>query len=568
MPPSLRPYQREAVDAVFNYWQRGGSNPVVEIPTGGGKSLVMAELARSLAQDHGARVVIAAHRKELIEQNAQAVRELWPDAPIGIMSASVGQKRIQQITVCGVQTAVRRIEAFGRVDVVLVDEVQMVSPAGGTMYRALLDGLRIANPEMRVAGLSATPYRLGQGVVTWGDDRIFDAIVYRAHMRDLVRDGYLAPLVTGKANAQIDTSGVGMSGGDFVLRDLELAANIDEITQTVAQDVATSGRRHCLVFGVSIAHAMALRDALLFAGVQCEVVSGETDKARRADIIARFQRGELRAIASCDILTVGFNSRNVDLIAVVRSTCSPGLWVQICGRGSRTLEGKTDCAVYDYGGNTARHGPVDDVVPPKARGPKKGDKAPCKSCPSCFAECPASARVCDHCDYEFPAPEKKANHQASSLAVMSTGEKQAPRMVTIERTAYARNKGKDGKPDTLRVEYYERESDVRAVCSEWVCLDHEEDSWPYRKAAQWWRARCKVPACSVTAALDLTSILPITTEITIEKDGKFWRVLSAKWRARTDADNVQPTTDSAWQDDATQDAPQQEDDSIFAAWDR
>lgn len=416
----LRDYQQEAVDAVLAYWGKGGSNPLVEVPTGGGKSAILGELARVVVEECGGRVVIATHRAELIEQDAAACRRVWPMAPLAVWSASLNKRGIAPITVCGVQTVARKARDLGVVDVLIVDEAHLIPPEGAGQYQTLVRGLRETNPGLRIVGLTATPYRLGQGYLTQGDGALFSSIVYRVDIGRLVAAGHLAPLVTGNVGAQIDTSQLAIRAGEFAARDLELAADISEVTERVADDVAAalaSGRTSALLFGCSVAHAEHLRDALGARDVECAVITGETEQFTRQAIIGRFRRRELAALASCDVLTTGFDAPCVDVLAVVRATASPSLYVQIVGRGMRPADGKADCLVLDYGGNIARHGPVDEV---KIRPKSKGEgKSPTKTCDSCAAEQPAGARVCSECDYEFPPPEKKANTEASALPVLS-----------------------------------------------------------------------------------------------------------------------------------------------------
>lgn len=543
MATSLRNYQTAASDAVFRYWEAGGGNPLVEVPTGAGKSLIAAEIVRRVTASGKHNVAVVTHRKELIEQDARAIDSLIPNAPMGIWSASVGQRSVDRITVCGVQTAVRNTDRLGKISVAVVDEAHLCSPSANTMYGRFFDGLRKNNPDLRVVGLTATPCRVGQGVLTWGEDKIFDSIVYRVAMRDLVRDGYLSPIVTGKATTQINVDGIGIQAGEYILRDLELAANVDSITQTVASDIAASGRQHVLVFGVSIKHAMALRDALLFAGVDTRVVSGEMPKHERAQILDDFKAGRIRCLASCDVLTTGFDAPSIDCVAIVRATMSPGLFVQMAGRGSRLSPGKQDALLYDYGGNLARHGPIDDINPPKNKVKRGPGDAPFKSCPQCFAECHTMSRVCEHCGFEFPLPERKANKKASELPAMSLDEKAPPKTWEVKRTEYSRHKGKDGKPDTFKVSYFSTENadddgeDMIPqwkrwpIASEWLCFDHEDGSWPYKKASSWWSSRSqgRVPR-SVGDALDCVVDLPETYEITTEAEGKYTRVISAKWK--------------------------------------
>lgn len=539
MTPTLRPYQSAAVDAVMAYWRRGGGHPLVEVPTGGGKSLILASLAQQIARS-GARVLVVTHRKELIEQDARAVRSLWPAAPVGIYSASIGQRRIDTITIAGVQSVYRRAKQIGHIDVVIVDEAHLVPPDGETQYGRLLSGLADINPELRRCGLTATPYRLSQGLLTEGADRLFDSIAYRVGVRELIAQGYLSPLVTAQASTTIDTSGVHTTAGDFNAGELELVSDVDSINDTVADDVAreiASGRTSALLFGVSVAHATRLAVALRWRGISCEVVTGETDKATRARVLDDFKARRLTAIASCDVLTTGFDAPVVDVLAIVRPTKSCGLYVQIAGRGMRLADGKQDCRVLDYGGNIARHGPIDDVkIKGKASG--KGD-APTKICPSCCAECAARALVCVECDHEFPAPEiapRKAADKASSAAIIGDGKKAPPKEHAVGDTRVRAHMSQKSGTTLLAVEYYPMGSASSTyigrdwpVATEWVCLEH--DGFARAKAVDWWRKRTggfEAPD-TVAEAIERAGELRPVVAVRTEKDGRYDRVIAVQY---------------------------------------
>lgn len=493
----LRGYQREAVDAVIAYWEKGGLHPLVEIPTGGGKTAVLGELARFVVQDCGGRVVIATHRAELIDQDAAAVRRMWPEAPMAIWSASLKKRGVSAITVCGVQTVARKSEQLGNVDVLIVDEAHLIPPDGEGQYQTLVKGLRSINPALRIVGLTATPHRLGQGYLTQGPTALFTSIVYRCDVARLIADGFLSPLVTGTASTQIDVSQVATRMGEFAARDLELAADIAEVTERVADDVheaLQAGRTSALLFGCSVAHANHLADAVRDRGHSCEVITGDTEQMVRQSIIGRFRRRELAALASCDVLTTGFDAPVVDVLAIVRATQSTSLYQQIVGRGMRIAEGKTDCVILDYGGNVARHGPVDAVRVKEATKGKGDGDAPVKICPVCQALQPTSARACSECDSEFPPPEKKANAVASNLPILSgpaTKPTATIHEVTSVRFAVHRKKGNADAPSTMRVEYYNEASFLEMapvavkVASEWVCIEH--DGFAYNKAVAWWK---------------------------------------------------------------------------------
>jgi DNA repair protein RadD len=326
--------------------------------------------------------------------------------------------------------------------------------------------------------------------------------------------------------------------GEYASNDLELATDVDKINDAVAADVKRQldgGRTSALVFGTSVAHAKRLRNALQMAGVSTETITGETPRYERDTLIARFKARGLACITSCDVLTTGFDAPVVDVLALVRATMSPSLYVQMVGRGMRIADGKKDCLLLDYTGNIARHGPIDDVkVKPKSKG---GGDAPVKICPQCMALCAASARVCDHCGFEFPAPTRKANDRASTLPALSIDmppkpPKAPPQTREVGRVEWARHQkfGDDSARPTLRLDYFAPgELSVRRLVAEWVCIEHDEGGYAWRKAVQWWEANVgtEFPA-SVDAAIEIldAGYMKPVCAITTQKDGKWDVVLS------------------------------------------
>lgn len=486
--PSLRYYQQDAVNSVFDYWQRGGpGSPIVELPTGSGKSIVLAELTRRLVQEFDARVLIATHRKELIDQDARAVWSLWPQAPVGIYSAGLSRKELNQITVGGVQSLVvaARKPDFPAFDVVLVDEAHLVAPDENTQYGTLLGELRKRNADLRLVGLTATPYRMGQGMLTSGAGAMFDTVTYQADVQKLVDEGYLAPLVAPAGGVmQIDTSGIAVRGGEFVARDLEAAADLDAVNTSVAADVARAlreGRTSALVFATSIAHATHLQQALVAAGVQASVVTGASLPIERAGLLAQFKGRQLQCICSCDVLTTGFDAPVTDVLALVRPTKSPGLYMQMVGRGMRLAQGKENCLLLDYGANVERHGPITRVRAPKEPAARGKGEAPVKLCPACFAEAPVGVMRCLHCDYEWPAPEVKVDKKASTLDPMGRGVEPPQRHDVRDVRCRVHLSHKSGK-NSMCVDFLNE--DGFPLVSEYVCLEHE--GFARTKAERWW----------------------------------------------------------------------------------
>lgn len=536
----LRDYQQAAVDAVFAYWERAPStperpaNPLIVMPTGAGKSPTLGDLVRRLAQDYGARVLVVTHRAELIKQDAKAIRSIYPDVDLGIYSAGLGRREIRQVTVAGIQSIYRRVGDLGRIDVIVSDECHLIPDDGDGQYQTLIKGAQDINPDVRVVGLTATDHRLGQGYLTEGENAIFTAVVYSCDMRKLIEDGYLSPIVTGYATASISLDDVAIRAGEFAARDLEMASDIDKINDAVADDVAKAldaGRTSALVFGTSIAHAKRLRNALQIRGVSCETITGDTSPEDRVRVIDLFKARSLKAITSCDVLTTGFDAPVTDVVALVRPTMSPSLYVQMVGRGSRIAEGKSDCLLLDYGGNIARHGPIDDVKV-KPRGRKGEGDAPVKLCPKCKAMAATAARQCMHCGYEWPPPERKANNKASNLPALSWQAPKPPPPPPVRREVGRvewrkhYKMGDDSAPPSLRIDYYAPEDDgpmsvPRKLASEWVCLEH--DGYAYQKAVTWWanHVGCREPA-TVDEAIELLDLgyMPKVTAIDVGKDPK------------------------------------------------
>ena len=496
----LYDYQADTVRLVYASLEMG-QDPVAEVPTGGGKSLINATLCKDIV-GWGGRVLCATHVRELIRQNRDELKELWPEARAGIYSAGLGRKETAQpIIFAGVQSVVPRsnasnVPALGRFDAIIVDEAHLVSPKDGTRYRTMIEHVRIGNPSARLIGLSATPMRLGQGYLHAGDDAMFTALVKSplADMPRLMREGYLSPLRTKGGGFVADLSGVRTRGGEFLDEDLQDAFASDRVIEQAVNDSLDSGRGHWLVFCTGVDNATKVRDRMRERGVTAEMVLGTTSKEERDELTERFKAGEIRCMVSVGVLTTGFNARCVDLIVLLRATKSVSLYVQMAGRGTRTHPGKTDCLVLDYGGNVERHGPVDKPVVRPSGSSDGGGEAPAKKCPECNEIIHASIMQCPVCGYEFPPGGCLLEPVASNGRIMSTdvgGQANDPAPVVewieVDEIDYRVWPGKGGKPETVRVQYI---CGLNKVC-EWICPGHT--GFARKKAEQWWRARCKEP---------------------------------------------------------------------------
>ncbi|SDN67300.1 DNA repair protein RadD [Methylobacterium phyllostachyos] len=424
----LRDYQRASLDALAAAWGRGGADAaapghLIVLPTGAGKSLVIAALAReTLDENPLARVVIVTHSRELVAQNFSELTRVWPEAPAGIFSAGLGRREAgAQVLVCGIQSVAGRLDAVGPRDLVIVDEAHLIPRAAETRYGRFLAGLRARTPGLRVVGFTATPYRLDSGRLDEGPNRLFSGIAYEAETFTLIRQGFLAPLVSKATLTQLDVSGVGRRAGDYIPGELEAAVNHDAITRAAVAELAAygRGRRAWLAFCAGLAHAEAVRDAVRAEGYACETVSGETPRRERDRIVAAFRAGRIRCLTSVGVLGTGFNVPEVDLVALLRPTRSTGLYVQQVGRALRCAPGKRDALILDYAGLVRMHGPVDAVTARSAGeiqsqllGGAGGLRA--KPCPGCGALIPLNASTCEPC---WTEPETDTEGEAPHAAV-------------------------------------------------------------------------------------------------------------------------------------------------------
>jgi DNA repair protein RadD len=515
---TLRPYQQAAITSIYGYFQSHKGNPLVVIPTAGGKSLVMAAFIEGVLKAWpDQRILIVTHVRELIAQNHAEMIGLWPEAPAGIYSAGLGKREAQaRILFAGIQSIHRRAHEVGHTDLVLIDEAHLIPGDTSTMYRRFLDGLARINPALKVIGLTATPFRLDSGMLHEGKNALFTDIAYEAPVRDLIDAGYLSPLVSKQPATRLDVSKVGTRAGDFIQRDLAAAVDKEPITRAAVSEIIEHGRdrKSWLAFCSGVEHARHVAEEFSRQGIICRTIFGDTPKGERDAIIAAFKRGEIRALASMGVLTTGFNAPAVDLIALLRPTKSAGLYVQMVGRGTRLAPGKENCLVLDFAGNVRRHGPI-DLVRPKRPGEAGGGEAPTKVCPECDSIIALSAAECPDCGYVFPPREVKIAPTAATLPVLSPKVQWLP----VHGVSYSRHDKLGGLP-SLKVTY----SCGLKSYSEWVCIEHQ--GYARQKAAEWWRKRapgCPVPL-TVDQAIAQATRLARPSAISVRPSGRYVEV--------------------------------------------
>jgi DNA repair protein RadD len=512
----LRPYQDAAVAAVYQHLAERDDNPCVVIPTGGGKGVIVGRLCADIVQRWNGRILVLTHVKELVDQNATQAGRFLTHLLVGVNSAGLRRRDLDHpVIVAGIQSVYQKASDLGRFDVVLIDEAHLIPPDGEGMYQTFLADARSLNPRLRVVGLTATPFRLKDGAIC-APDNILNTVCYEVGVKELIRDGFLSPLVSKAGKAKADTSHLHVRGGEFVADEVEHLMDADDLVASACAEIAehTRERKACLVFAAGVQHGEHVAKALATAtGAEVACIFGHTPDAERDRIIARFKRGELRYLVNVAVLTTGFDAPQVDCVALLRPTLSPGLYYQMVGRGFRLAPGKQDCLVLDFGGNVLRHGPVDALA---IKEPGTGDgQAPAKECPQCQAVIAAGFARCPQCGYEFPPPEREKHEREASSAGVLSGQVTTTEHA-VRATSFAVHHKRGAPPDaptTLRVEY---EVGLGQVHKEWVCFEHI--GYARGKAEVWWRARSREPVPTSTAEacrLACDGALAPTTRITV-----------------------------------------------------
>lgn len=524
----LRPYQSDSVQAVYEHLRARDDNPCVVIPTGGGKTPVIATICRDAVTHWDGRVVILAHVKELLEQAADKLRHIAPDVPVGIYSAGLKRKDLgYAVTIAGIQSIWKKACDLGKVDLILVDEAHMVPAEDDGMYRQFIADAKVVNPLVRIIGLTATPYRMKSGSIC-GAENILNHVCYEVGVRELIVQGFLSPLKTKAGLQKVSTDDLHIRAGEFVASEVEDLMDKEGLVEGACAEIIdhTKDRRATLIFSSGIRHGQHIVEVLKAKhGVECGFVCGDTPDGVRSAILGRFRSGDLKYLCNVNVLTTGFDAPHIDCVALVRPTMSPGLYYQMVGRGFRLHPGKADCLVLDFGGNVLRHGPVDAI---RISTDDRGDgEAPAKECPNCQALIAAGYQTCPQCGHVFPEPNKQQHEAKATTEGILSGQITRDEHHVSETTYHVHSKRSDPSAAlTMRVEY---RVGFNRYFREWVCFDHT--GYARTKAEAWWRARSVEPVPpSTEEAVELAKAgaLAPTHHITVEKKAgdQFERVVA------------------------------------------
>ncbi|RBP71150.1 DEAD/DEAH box helicase [Marinobacter nauticus] len=361
-PFTLRPYQQESVDATLNHFRKSDESAVIVLPTGAGKSLVIAELARLARR----KILVLTHVKELVEQNHAKYQSYGLSG--GIFAAGLKRKENHhQVTFASVQSVAANLDQFrDEYSLVIIDECHRVSGEETSQYQRIIELLRQQNDSLKVLGLTATPYRLAmgwiyryhyRGFVRGSDDeqdKPFRHCIYELPLSYMINRGYLTrPELVNAAVAQYDFSALTQDRfGEYAEKDVnQLLSKHQRVTRAIIEQVMemAAERQGVMIFAATVQHAQEIAGYL--PEQETALVTGATDLQDRDQLIQRFKQRQLKYLVNVSVLTTGFDAPHVDLIAILRPTQSVSLYQQIVGRGLRLDEGKQDCLVIDYAGN-------------------------------------------------------------------------------------------------------------------------------------------------------------------------------------------------------------------------
>lgn len=346
-----RPYQSEAVKAILDAVKRGVRRQLVSLPTGTGKTIVFALLAKLL----NVPTLILAHREELLAQARAKIRMVDPQADVGILQAEEDGGLDTRICVASIQTASRprRLQALKArgYELCIVDEAHHASADSyETTLREL--GFLSDDPGRLLVGVTATAYR-GDGVALGA---IFDEVVYERTIMAMISGGYLTDARGIAVTTETDLSGIHTRMGDFVTSELSWALNTPQRNALVVQAYKDNAAdRRAVAFCVDVAHSKDLAEAFRSAGISCEPIWGDMDREARRRTLSDYAAGKIRVVTNCSVLTEGWDDPATSAILLARPTKSPTLYTQMVGRGLRTFPGKADCLVIDFADTVGRH---------------------------------------------------------------------------------------------------------------------------------------------------------------------------------------------------------------------
>lgn len=504
--PQLRDYQISTIASAKEALS-SGKNPVLCLPTGSGKSLILAALARDIP----GRTLVLSHRKELLQQDRNAILALEPTLDTGIYSAGLNMRDTDsRVLFAGVQSIHRRIDEIQKCSpfsLIIVDEAHLVSRRSESMYGSIFQDISVKR-----CGLSATPYRMDTGLLHDGDGALFDDLTVHITAKSLTPK-YLSPLVGHETDEEVSTEGVHVRGGEFIAGELDQLASDEATVRAACSEIIrlAGTRKSWIVFCCGVQHARMVHAQLQEGhGVRSALVLGDTPSEERARAIAGMRDGEIQALVNVNVATTGFDIPIIDCIISLRPTLSKGLWVQQCGRGMRKAPGKENAIVLDFGGNVPRFGDMDILeayIPtPKKEAIREQEKAENERKQQTRDKAIAKHGIRAWSGMDAP----EVDVQSVRYYTVPAGKYPGKTNLVAQYQCYGQNIGRD---ITIR---------------QWVCVEYGSGA---RWHAEQWFARRGVLDVPRTAqdALYLARRAPIPESLTITQQGRYWNVQMEHW---------------------------------------
>lgn len=427
MRQTLRPYQQESVDKC-RLAAAKHKRVLLQLPTGGGKTTIAAEIIR-LAVEKNKTVLFIAHRRELIFQAYERFTGFGMDCSIVL----AGDKRCdasKSVQIGSIQTCVRRKKYMASIspDLIIIDE------AHHAVAKSYVTVLKMY-PDSVVMGLSATPYRAdGQGLGSIDGYTLFKSLVAVESTGSLVNQGYLSDCKVWVPQV-INFSKVKIDKGDFAKQELEEIFVDKELMENVVKD----WERYCdgmqtLVFAASVHHSISLCSAFNDKGIPAAHIDGKTEKSAREAVLKSLADGTVKVVSNFGVLTEGFDCPAVSALILARPTMSMALYKQMVGRGLRINPGKNHAVILDYGKNVTRHTwPTNDppadltegVSQEKSVKTQKDAEVGAWICPSCLAAIPIDVKKCS-CGFLFQQKQAKEREKKYKLKQLKKGLQENP----------------------------------------------------------------------------------------------------------------------------------------------